>query len=331
MPIEVLTFYHPLPRFGEKLSDQWNEFRDDFDALAPIVRASYMDIATNTGSHDLAGFAQGELNFRNRYRVFYDKAAEEWKIQFNKGTEAVENFVDYVRIRNEDGRFIVEGEGGLESAHGFYNVDFLSVDTVPDGGYNQSNVTTLKINSFDGFYWSTDTAGGVILNLNQNFGISKTQEFALASEWTFTHNIGATPIMTHTYNGIGIEITPNKTDISDPNITYFYFDPQQAGEAIVASGGLGAVTVNTITNPFYVVVRESDGDKFVLDQGEAGIVFDSAFFYVQPVSNPNEVLVSFLSTYTPANSSDWSGDPTSVEEAIDRIAAAVATAHGAIG
>ena len=70
MGIETLTFYHPLPRFGVRLSDQWPEFREDFDALAPLVRASYMDIGELSGSHDLSGFAHGELNFRNRYRIF---------------------------------------------------------------------------------------------------------------------------------------------------------------------------------------------------------------------------------------------------------------------
>ncbi|MDY6959047.1 MAG: hypothetical protein SVK08_07790 [Halobacteriota archaeon] len=215
MPIEVLQFYHPLPRFGVKLSDQWNEFRDNFDSLAPLVRAAYVDIATSSGSHDLSGFAQGELNFRNRYRIFYDKAAEEWKLQYNQGTEATEDFIDYVRVRNVDGRFIVEAPGGLESANGFYNFDYLTVSSTRSGGFSKAGVDTITVNSDDGLYWTVDSQSNPILNLSPSF--------------------------------------------------------------------------------FYLKVRESESgtrDRFIFDQGAAGLVYDSAFFYVSSVSDEEEVLIT---------------------------------------
>jgi hypothetical protein len=296
MPIDTQEFYHPLPQFGVFLSDQWNEFRTDFDALAPIVRAAFVDIAAQSGSHDLAGLAMGELDFRNRYRVFYDKAAEEWKIQYNSGTEATPVWIDYVRIRNVDGRFIVEAPGGLESANGFYNTDFLTVDTHPEGGFRKSNVDTLKVNSLDGFYWSVDSLSNPILNLTQQFGVSKSEDFESSAEWTFTHNIGQTPLMSQTFDTNGCTITPNRTCVNDPNVASFYFTPDKAGTALVASGGSGAVTVSTITNPFYVVARESVGKKFVFDSGNAGIVFNRDDFYLTPVSDTKEVMVNALAS-----------------------------------
>lgn len=178
MGIEILSFYHPLPRFGEKLSNQWNEFRDNFSALAPLIRSAFMDIAAATGSHDLAGMAFGELAFRNRYRVFYDKAATEWKIQFNEATNDAPSWIDFVRIRNSDGRFIVSSNGGLESLSGFYNVDFLQVGTAGvSNGYFRSNVTRFDVNALDGFYWSNDPQDEHAI-LNFESGLSPNPQLA---------------------------------------------------------------------------------------------------------------------------------------------------------
>lgn len=164
MTVDTVTFYPSLPLFGIRLTEQWGRFRTNFDSLAPLGRSIFADIAEIAGNSELAGLSQGELGFRNRYRVFYDKAAEEWKIQYNNATEAEPNFVDYVRIRNSDGRFIVEGTGGLQSASGFYNFDYLTVKEDPAGGFSKSGADTLKFNKNDGFYLTFDSESNPLVN-----------------------------------------------------------------------------------------------------------------------------------------------------------------------
>lgn len=164
------TFYTGLPRFGEYLDEQWGMFRDDFNALGPIVRAAYVDKNSISGEDDLAGLAIGELDFRNRYRVFYDKSVDEYQIQFNQGTEDTPSWTTYVKIRDEDGRFTVSSDGGLESTAGFYNFDYLTIFThgVSDG-YSKDMVNRFAANRLDGFYWSDDSSGAPVLNLGGSY------------------------------------------------------------------------------------------------------------------------------------------------------------------
>src|SRR3972149_4919522 len=85
MSIDTLTFYSPLPVFGVALSRQWDDFRHDFRQLSTLIRAAYADISTTPGDHDLSGWALGELDFHNRFRIFYDKVNRQFKIQVNTG------------------------------------------------------------------------------------------------------------------------------------------------------------------------------------------------------------------------------------------------------
>lgn len=176
MSIITQTFYHPLPRFGVPLKNQWDEFRENFNSLASIVRAAEVDQSNSPGQNDLSYLDVGELDFRNRFRVGYDKTNDRFVIEYNNGSEISPNWVPYFAIRQGDGRVIALGPGGFESQSGFYNLD---------------------------------------------------------------------------------------------------------------------------TGGFYLVVRESAaGKRRLFDRGEAGVVFDSIFFYITDLSNPNEVFV----TLTPSGS-----------------------------
>ena len=122
---KLTGFYHPWPNLGVKLSRQWEKLRDNTEKEAPLIRAAYVDAqpssANDPGNHDLSGWAIGERDFRNRFRIWYDKTNDRFSIQYNSGTEAVEVWDDYLSIRQVDGRVTVHGYGGLDSAAGgFY-------------------------------------------------------------------------------------------------------------------------------------------------------------------------------------------------------------------
>jgi hypothetical protein len=77
--------------------------------------------ANAPGEHDLSGWAIGERDFRNKFRIYYDKNYDRFSIQYNSGTEPVEIWNDYLSVRDVDGRVTVHGYGGLDAtAGGFY-------------------------------------------------------------------------------------------------------------------------------------------------------------------------------------------------------------------
>lgn len=172
MAIEVQAFYHPLPVFGVKLSNQWQQFRADFDALAPLVRAAYVEIAATTGSHDLAGFAHGELDFRNRWRTFYDKTANKFIIQHNTGTEKTPVWADAIDFA--DGTALgtlgtLVATQKIESA-GFYITGGGEVASLANPKVNDmlifdgSDYREMRFNP-DQFYTGTGGDGKLILSL----------------------------------------------------------------------------------------------------------------------------------------------------------------------
>ena len=122
---KLYPFYYPWPNLGVKLSRQWDKLRDNTEKEAPLIRAAYVDAqpssANEPGEHDLSGWAIGERDFRNKFRIYYDKSADRFSIQYNSGTEDVEIWNDYLSIRQVDGRVTVHGYGGLDTTvGGFY-------------------------------------------------------------------------------------------------------------------------------------------------------------------------------------------------------------------
>ena len=122
---KLAGFYNEWPSLGVKLSRQWQAIRENTQKTAPLVRAAYVDpqpVSANApGEHDLSGWAVGERDFRNKFRVWYDKVSDRLSIQYNSGTEAVEVWNDYLSVRDVDGRVTIHGYGGLDaSVGGFY-------------------------------------------------------------------------------------------------------------------------------------------------------------------------------------------------------------------
>lgn len=192
----TLRFYYPLPAYGVKMARQWPMFREDFQALAPLVRAAYVDLqpasAHDPGENDLSGWAIGERDFRNKFRIWYSKTEDMFKIQYNNGTEATPAWNDAIQIRESDLRVIITGSGGLSS---------------PTGG----------------FY--TDIPRNVALS----------RSFTSSTEWQFNHNLNAKPVLWNAFRTNDTAIVPAKVDVSDPNTAYFYFSTATAGKAIVTA------------------------------------------------------------------------------------------------
>jgi len=122
---KLTGFYFPWPNLGIKLSRQWTNIRQNTEKEAPLVRAAYVDPQPSSsnapGEHDLSGWAIGERDFRNKFRIWYDKNNDRFSIQYNSGTEDVEIWNDYLSIRQVDGRVTVHGYGGLDTTvGGFY-------------------------------------------------------------------------------------------------------------------------------------------------------------------------------------------------------------------
>ena len=193
---DTLRFYYPWPAYGVKMSRQWPNVRENFQALAPLVRAAYVDLqpasAHDAGENDLSGWAIGERDFRNKFRIWYDKTDDTFKIQYNNGTEAVPAWNDAIQIRESDLRVTVTGAGGVAA---------------PTGGFYTDIPRQLAV----------------------------SQDFALSTEWQFTHNLNARPLIWDTFRSNYQSIVPQKVDVSDPNKAYFYFSAAVAGTAIAVA------------------------------------------------------------------------------------------------
>ena len=228
-----LRFYYPWPSYGEKMSRQWPKVRENFQNLAPFVRAAYVDLNQSSehdpGENDLSGLTFGEQDFFNRHRVWYDKQNNRWAVQYNSGTEAAPVWDDYLTIRDVDGRVTVHGYGGLDSSNG-------------------------------GFY----------APVPRNLAVSSTFNPA-ATEWVFQHNLDTKPVLWNAFNMEDKSVTPQTVDVSDPNIAYFYFAVAQAGRAIVVAEqarGEG-IRITDGTNVFAGATRLAfnDNDFYLSNEG----------------------------------------------------------------
>jgi hypothetical protein len=155
------------------------------------------------------------------------------------------------------------------------------------------------------FYISPNSAGKPIVSLNQSSASSgsgntivvagvQSQSFSSSVEWQFNHNLASRPLLWSIYNTNFEAILPDKLDISNPNIAYFYFVDALAGTAIVSSGR----TSVDITGGFYgMSIRNNPITESFKNINL--ISFDSASFYLtQNAPNRDEVLVSLKDDIT---------------------------------
>jgi hypothetical protein len=230
----TLRFYYPLPVFGQKMARQWPKFREDFQNLAPLVRAAYIDLQPSSmhdpGENDLAGWAIGERDFRNRWRTWYSKTEDMFKIQYNVGTEDVPAWVDAMQIRNSDLRVTITGPGGIAA---------------PTGGFYTDIPRQLAI----------------------------TQNFPLSSEWQFQHNLNTVPLIWDTFRSNNISVVPAKVDVGNPNIAYFYFSSPVEGKAIAVGGQARGNGINFTdgTNIYYNKLQlNANSDDFYFSRNLQG-------------------------------------------------------------
>ena len=209
MSIDTLTFYHPLPVFGVALSHQWDDFRHDFRQLSTLIRAAYADISTTPGDHDLSGWALVELDFHNRFRIFYDKVNRQFKVQVNTGTVAIPIWTDALQIRRSDGRVIAAGTGGFQSLQGFYQLDPPSV-TFKRSGPSGPSFPTRDLIEFlaPEFYLSGTSLGDPQLALT-NPKQKQIVHFQDAVEFNVSHSFPDENFTYAVYDNDKKSITPN--------------------------------------------------------------------------------------------------------------------------
>lgn len=132
------------------------------------------------------------------------------------------------------------------------------------------------------FYISTSTTGKPILNLasppttgsgdpNIVSGV-QIQQFSSDVEWIFNHNLGTTPLLWATYDSGLSAFIPEKVDVSNLNIAYFYFSTAVAGTAIVSSGRVSSrINFSTTNN----AETQYSADRLKFDRSDFYISSDS--------------------------------------------------------
>lgn len=302
MSIRILNFYATLPTFGVPLSQQWEKFRTNADVSAVLARSAYIDEhPSNRTEHDLAGISIGELDFRHRYRTFYDKTANEFIIQWNAGTEAAPVWTTRFTIRDSDGRVTVNSPGGFTSVGGFYNLGGLDVAVTAAGGEAFSNVGTLLFSSQSGFYLTPDSSGRPIVNIDAA-AISGTITDAAnvgTGGGVFRNKVASTLNLRSIVGGSNVTVTENANDLtiaaSDTGETNtasnlgsgqgVWFDKQGVDlrfKSLVGGPGVNLSATNseiTIAAPeFYTEFKESEAGGY--RKRSYRLTFDSEDFYL---------------------------------------------------
>ena len=127
-----------------------------------------------------------------------------------------------------------------------------SLSTVTDGTNTFTSVSELNFSGTD-FYLSKDLSGNPVVNIRNTSTAGAAYvhtQGSAASEWTVTHNLSATPVLTQVFNQHDRIIEADEVDVSNPNVTYFYFSSAVAGKAMItSSAGVETVgEVNTASN-----------------------------------------------------------------------------------
>jgi hypothetical protein len=275
-----LEFYHPLPEFGNKLTRQWGKFRDDFDSLATLIRAATADISGTTGQHDLAGWAVGELDFRNRFQIFYDKDVDEFKVRLNQGTESAPVWLDCLRIRESDHRVVISGEGGLEVLGGFYNVVFPTQPAAVFYGISvkhSDDSTAFKgINTL-----SFESASFYVTQNDPN-----TDEAIINFRGSAAGGSGETNTASNLSGDEGVFSAKVGVDLQFKSLT--------AGSGIDLSSDANTVTITSLGGGGFYGITAAQTDGLQSFTGLNKLNFEADNFYVtQNSSNTDEAIINF--------------------------------------
>jgi len=301
------NFYPVWPLLdGKPLSHQWGQIRQNTAETKAIVRNSVQELGpgdTLNAVRAYLGQEFGDLDFRNRYRFFFNSATEELRAQINDGTEADPVWRDAWHIQRNDGKFVADGAGGITSDAGFYGPGLRTIAEVAESGseadatHSVKNPSKIFFNANDGFgvepIPTGANAGSPEIKFTQPFGRAQTYQKA-GKVWEVNHEFGTSPLMVQVMDMDDRVVIPDKADLSDPDVAHFYFNEVFTGKVLIASGGLGSYALRP-RDPFYIVVRtgeQSSHDR--LFQPNLNLVFDRRYFYVNTDlddvaggSNPN--------------------------------------------
>jgi hypothetical protein len=288
------TFYSIWPVLGRRLNFQWGYIRQNTAENKAGVRATVLDVEDGedilNAEKAVQGREIGELDFQRRWRTFYDKDDDQWKLQRNTGTQAFPVWEDVLLFNDSDAQGYHEGpaftfsgtvfaDGGFSTDGGFYGInhpqELERVLEWPSRGTEVETVTALLLND-EHFYITpavgSEYAGQPVVNLlNKDFGRAKV--FAGSGvEWQINHNFNYNPVMATVYDQGDRIVIPEVADVSDVNTAYFYFSEAFSGRVLIASGGVGAVELTRSG------VDATDGTNTYADVSEFN--FNEDHFYL---------------------------------------------------
>lgn len=289
------SFYSIWPVLdGKPLNLQWGQIRSNTSETKAIVRNSFQELEDGEDElnalRSLLGLSFGDIDFRNRFRFFYDQVTDELCCQTNTGTVDSPVWVDSWCVRFHDGQFQVVSQGGINSSAGFYGEGLQSIEEVAESGSEADNSvlnpTKLFFNTDDGLSVETISSGANSgqpeIRVSRPFG--QAQKFEKAGKvWRVDHNYGISPLLVQVMDSSDRIIIPEIADVSDPNTAWFYFNSAFSGSVYIASGGVGAASL-VPQDPFYLVVRHDEQNSKPDNTFESNcdLIFDSEYFYVNP-------------------------------------------------
>ena len=82
--IRNALFYPVWPVLGKRMNFQWGNERQNTAEAKATVRATVLDVEDGedilNAKKDVAGREIGEADFQRRWRTFYDKDEDRWKM-----------------------------------------------------------------------------------------------------------------------------------------------------------------------------------------------------------------------------------------------------------
>lgn len=307
-----LTFYAPWPVFGKKFNKQLIAVRENFQSLSPLVRAATVDEETERVDDDLAGWALGEAGFRNKFRTYYDKTNNEFKIQKNIGTEAIPIWHDCLRIRESD--CMITATNGLTAEGGFYNLQ-LPMNLTRTQEFESIPVWEFQhnLNTFPVIAQAVSDTGKVLTPTRIDVSDPNKTYFYFSAPQRGTAMVTADASLSEAFNPFYLTLTQ-----TDPGSTII---KTQTG-----------ITMRFKSGDFYLAQIEGDIaeirlDRSALGNGGAGSItfaesesggfsdaattlkFDSNFFYLSTGGDGNPV-VSSTGGAGEANTASNLGDTT---------------------
>lgn len=171
-----MEFYPSWPLRGIHLGRQMDESRNNADTMNVLNNAAQADIATVSHEHALARWMLGELDFKNKWAIFYDKSADQFSIQFNEGTSAVPVWSDVIRVLDSNNRTEILGSGGLQVTGGFYFTTTLTIKESEFEGAEYDAKRGILVFDSDTFYTSIGGDGNPLVSNKPNkITVAETQ------------------------------------------------------------------------------------------------------------------------------------------------------------